>query len=92
MSIRLVKFFNTFCNDNRERLENIQTACCFYCKTAAFKVSEIREWVGKKDRALCPKCGIDSVLPQRIKHCVGDEMEEYIVTKDDLEEMRVYWF
>jgi hypothetical protein len=39
------------------------TACgCFYCE-AVFTADEIREWVDDELTALCPRCGIDSVLP-----------------------------
>lgn len=61
-----------------------------------FPVDEIQEWLDKRGEtgttALCPFCDVDSVLPARIKHCVGDEMEEYLVTEKDLLDMRNYWF
>jgi hypothetical protein len=39
------------------------TACgCFYC-AAVFAADEIREWVDADLTALCPRCGIDTVLP-----------------------------
>ncbi|MGC4042779.1 MAG: cytoplasmic protein [Armatimonas sp.] len=37
-------------------------ACaCFYC-LAHFTPAEITEWIEDGETALCPKCGIDSVL------------------------------
>jgi hypothetical protein len=34
---------------------------CFYCKSI-FAPSKIVEWVDDDDTALCPFCGIDSVI------------------------------
>lgn len=88
-----LEWLHTFCSNNREALKNIGSGCCFYCKEF-FSFAEIEEWVENENTtALCPKCNwVDAVLPARIKHCIGDEMEEYVVTMEDLEEMRRYWF
>lgn len=46
---------------NRSRLTP-GTACgCFYCE-AVFAADEIQQWVDDDLTALCPRCGIDSVL------------------------------
>jgi hypothetical protein len=37
-------------------------AGCFYC-IPVFDVEEIEEWIDGGQTALCPHCGIDSVLP-----------------------------
>lgn len=45
---------------------------CFYC-LETFPPSDIAEWVGRPaDTALCPKCGIDSVIGSRSGYPVGD--------------------
>ena len=61
-----------YCTVNRELLERSERAGCFYCEQI-FAPSEISEWVdgpyietGSMDdgvTALCPRCGIDAVLP-----------------------------
>ena len=60
---------------------------CFYC-TSTFLPLEIEEWcdVGapKGSTALCPQCGIDSVLGSGSGFPVDD--------LEFLEEMRRYWF
>jgi len=51
---------------NRELLQQSERAGCFYCQTT-FSASEVRNWVHEKDggaTALCPRCGIDAVLPE----------------------------
>ena len=56
---------------------------CFYCEKL-FKPTEILDWVNDKlgDTALCPKCGIDSVLSDQ--HPVEDP--------EFLNQMNKYWF
>lgn len=71
---------------HREELLASEQCGCFYC-CAIFPPSHIREWtdcwesVGQT--ALCPECGIDSVI--------GSE-SGYPITREFLMEMRAYWF
>lgn len=51
-----------FCDDNRESLRSGR-AGCFHC-CGVFLASEIREWIDADETALCPRCGIDSVLSE----------------------------
>lgn len=50
-------------SNNRQRLSNGETACCFYC-LERFDSSLIVEWVDEGKTAVCPYCGIDSVLSE----------------------------
>jgi hypothetical protein len=52
------------CSDNREAVKASRLCGCFYCRRT-FSAGEIANWVHSKPAALCPKCGIDSVLPDR---------------------------
>ncbi len=57
---------------------------CFYCEQI-FLPSEITEWIDeptKGQTAICPKCGIDSVLSSELP----------ITDKEFLKEMNNYWF
>ena len=45
---------------NRKRLEVAGECSCFYC-LRTFPVNKIEEWVDS-DTALCPFCGIDSII------------------------------
>lgn len=67
---------------HRKQLENSSVCGCFFCGEI-FSPKEIQEWVDNNDTALCPYCGIDSVL--------GDS-SGFPVTKEFLGEMRKYWF
>jgi hypothetical protein len=51
---------------------------CFYC-LQTFAPSEITKWIDKGQTALCPKCGIDSVLPS-------------VTDPSILAVMNLYWF
>ena len=70
---------------NYEAFRN-DTACgCFYCGKI-FSYAEINDWTPEPDgskTALCPYCGIDSVI---------GESSGYPITEEFLEEMKKYWF
>lgn len=74
--------------EHKKLLENSTNAGCYYC-CEIYPASEIKEWVRsyrrkgeKPDCALCPKCGIDSVLPD----------VKVTLTLDILKAMHLYWF
>ena len=61
---------------------------CFHC-LSIFKPSEISDWVDEDENgigqtALCPKCGIDSVL--------GSNSGYPVTEIGFLKEMKSYWF
>jgi hypothetical protein len=59
------------------------TSCgCFYC-LAIFLPSAICDWTDEGETALCPECGIDSVI--------GDA-SGYAVDKEMLGRMKKHWF
>ncbi len=57
----------------RERQDGIRASkCgCFYC-LSTFPGAEIREWIDEGTTALCPKCGIDSVLSECERYDISD--------------------
>jgi hypothetical protein len=71
---------------NRAEIEK-STLCYCYCCCNSFGPDEIKEWINEfkliGETAICPKCGIDSVLGDS---CGMDLTEEF------LEELRKYWF
>ena len=46
---------------NRKEIVNSDLCGCFYCGNT-FQASEIHEWCDNGETAICPHCGIDSVL------------------------------
>ena len=47
---------------NRDRVRAAASCGCFHCQSI-FASNEIRQWIDNGQTALCPRCGIDSVLP-----------------------------
>lgn len=68
---------------HRQELEASGVAGCFYC-CANFSPAEIEVWVDNDDCALCPCCGIDSVI--------GDASGYPVADKTFLKEMHQQWF
>ena len=69
-------------SNNRQEIEGGEKCGCFYC-LCVFDKSDITDWVDGGTTALCPFCGIDSVL--------SDE-SGFPITKEFLEEMKDHWF
>jgi hypothetical protein len=55
---------------------------CFYCEKT-FGPGEIVDWIDEQRTALCPKCGIDSVI---------GSASGYPISGEFLHEMCEYWF
>ena len=77
-----------YCSNNKLELETNPKCGCFYC-VEVFDSSEITEWLiddnpaDKHGTAVCPKCGIDSVI---------SEGSGYPITEDFLDIMDSIWF
>ena len=70
------------CSRHRQEVLASNFCGCFYCRQT-FSPAEISDWVDDDQTALCPKCGIDSVI---------GSAAGFQVTKDFLDEMHRYWF
>jgi hypothetical protein len=72
-----------FSINNGEELMRENKCGCFYC-LEIFDPKEIEEWADDAvGTAICPFCGIDSVI---------GESSGYPITKEFLEAMKKYWF
>ena len=78
------------CAIHRAEVEASQSCGCFYC-CEVYPPAEISEWIedafrdGRRgETALCPRCGIDSVL--------GDKSGLPITDADFLKAMNRYFF
>ncbi|WP_342711741.1 cytoplasmic protein [Bradyrhizobium sp. B124] len=70
------------CVGHRPEIERSQRCGCFYCKQT-FGPGQIVEWIDEDSTALCPQCGIDSVI--------GDG-SGLTISQDFLEAMYAAWF
>ena len=72
-----------FSVNNRKQLEQSSVCGCFYCRKI-FNPNEITEWIPEKSgTALCPYCGIDSVI---------GESSGFPIAEQFLNKMKQYWF
>jgi len=72
-----------FCGNHKEKLLQDEKCGCFYCCTI-FSPTEIEDWIDNaSNTALCPYCGIDSVI---------GESSGFPITKEFLKKMNTYWF
>ena len=67
---------------HRETLKASNVCGCFYC-LEVFPPTEIEDWTDDDDTALCPKCGIDSVI---------GSFSEYPIEREFLKKMHDHWF
>lgn len=71
---------------HRPQILGSEMCGCFYC-CSTFPSTTIKEWIDDRDgvgqTALCPRCGIDSVLPLERVDQVSAEL---------LGRMHMYWF
>ena len=72
------------CTSNRTEIEGSESCGCFYC-LAVFPSSEIEDWIGDRlgDTAICPHCGVDSVI---------GSASGVPLTREFLEAMHQHWF
>ena len=92
LSLADLEAIHTFSSQHRSLLVLSKRAGCFYC-CQMFAPSEITDWVdgppvatGETSdgvTALCPRCGIDAVLPS---------VSYYPLTEAMLAEMHRHWF
>ena len=68
--------------NNKESLEKDTKCGCFYC-TEIFAPAEITDFADNGKTALCPYCGIDSVI---------GESSGFPITKEFLNKMKEHWF
>jgi hypothetical protein len=71
------------CIRHRRELEASEWCGCFYC-LAGVKPQAIERWLNEGDgTALCPECGIDSVI---------GSASGYPIMREFLERMHRHWF
>ena len=70
-----------FSSGHRDAIVASSLCGCFYC-LSTFKPSEIGRWL-EKVTAICPRCGINSVLPGN----VGLPLDREFLTQ-----MQFHWF
>jgi hypothetical protein len=67
---------------HRAEIEKSERCGCFYC-LQTFSPAEIQEWIDDGDTAMCPRCGIDSVIGSASGFSLSEKF---------LGRMHDYWF
>jgi hypothetical protein len=68
---------------NRQEIVASRKCGCFYCRDT-FEAASVTEWWDHGMTAVCPLCGIDSVI--------GDAAKFSVTAPGFLAEMHVFWF
>jgi hypothetical protein len=71
-----------FSSHHKKGLEEDKKCGCFYC-LEIYSPTLITEWIDRDQTAICPHCGIDSVI---------GESSGFPITKEFLEKMNQAWF
>lgn len=69
-------------SNHRDQLKSGIQCGCFYC-LHVFSSSEIQDWIDNEQTAVCPYCGIDSVIYDHLG---------FQLTESFLQGMHHYWF
>lgn len=75
-----LKFLHKQASYHRDDLIMSKELGCFYC-LERFSFNAVEEFTDGGETAMCPACGVDSVLPYA----------EYL-SDEALKEMQAYWF
>ena len=67
---------------HRQLLSESETCGCFYCLDT-FDYQNIDTWCDDRNTAICPSCGIDSVI---------GAASGYPITEEFLTAMKKHWF
>lgn len=70
------------CTNNKNQLQKIEKCGCFYC-LKIFSPRLIKDWCDDGKTAICPFCGVDSIIYDN---------KFYPLDKQFLEAMKKYWF
>jgi len=82
MEINKIKNAHLYSSHNKEQLSKSKLCGCFYC-LKIFDPKLIVDWCDDKETAICPFCGIDSIIY---------DSKDFPISYIFLEQMKNYWF
>lgn len=77
-----LKKLHAYSSYNRKLVDVADQCYCFYCQNT-MDAGEIEDYADDGQTAICPKCGIDSILPDSIEEALD---------ANTIAEMNEYWF
>jgi hypothetical protein len=84
---KVIRAAHEHSSNHRKEIESSELCGCFNC-CSTFLPNEITQWIDENDEgigqcALCPRCGIDSVIGSHSGFAINEEF---------LKEMKNHWF
>lgn len=67
---------------NKSSIKSCNNCGCYNCKKI-FSTKEIQKWTDGWETAICPKCEIDSIIP---------DADDFELNEKSLNEIHNYWF
>lgn len=83
-NIAILEKAHEYSDHHKEALAASKVYGCFHCISIIGMYTSIKEWIDEGTTALCPRCGIDAILPYKPK--------EYPLTHHFLAAMHDFWF
>lgn len=77
-----LNILQAYSSHNKKYIDTADSCYCFHCKSS-FKATDIVSYTDNGQTALCPKCHVDTIIPDSINHEVNESI---------IEEMNKYWF
>ena len=74
---------NRFSSCHRPVVEKSEYVLCFHCRSY-LRPGDICEWIDEDDTAICPRCGVDSIIPL----CGGFPIDDEVF----IDQMNLFWF
>lgn len=78
----LMKKLHVYSSNNKKLINSSNKCYCFYCKNTINK-EDIKKYIDDDKTAMCPKCDIDSIIPDSIEEKIDDKI---------ISAMHDYWF
>lgn len=78
----LMEKLHAYSSHNKELIKSSNNCYCFYCKSTILS-SDINDYIDEGNTALCPNCGIDSIIPDSVNEVIDEQV---------LDDMNKYWF
>jgi hypothetical protein len=82
IDLAMLRLAHQHVNNNKTALNASGGGACFYC-ISHFSAADVVDWCDRGATALCPKCGIDSVIASNAGYVLDDAF---------LQAMRNFWF
>ena len=78
----LLEKLHTYSANNKRTIALASKCYCFHC-LAVLEPEAITDYLADEQTAICPKCGVDAILPDSIEETIDENI---------IAEMNAYWF